>query len=285
MIRKFATVPGFRVVLIFISATILAGATMVRAQETPAQQPASQPPSDQATPAQAPSTQGPSTQQPPAPQPSPDKQSSTQEATPEEIGPRKVKPKDYANWTYSAGAGASLTSGTTAKFARGGGGVVAAGVARNYSKYLGLRLDFQFDNLPLRDSALVLAQAPGGNSHVYSLMLGPIINIPVTPDWGGYVLGGPAFFHRSGKLDSSTTIPGSACDPFYVWWGPCFNSSLPVSGDFLHASQNEFGENFGFGMTHKITTRIEIYAEFRYLHGSHNGITTDLRPITLGARW
>jgi hypothetical protein len=139
--------------------------------------------------------------------------------------------------------------------------------------------------LPLRDSALVSAQAPGGNSHVYSLMLGPIINIPVTPDWGGYVLIGPAFYHRSGKLDSSTAIPGSACDPFFVWWGPCFNASLPVSGDFLHSSENQFGEYFGFGMTHKITSRVEIYAEFRYLHGTHNGITTDLRPITIGARW
>jgi hypothetical protein len=139
--------------------------------------------------------------------------------------------------------------------------------------------------LPLRDSALFSAQAPGGNSHVYSLTLDPIINIPVTNDWGGYVLFGPAFYHRSGKLDSSTAIPGSGCDPFFVWWGPCFNASLPVSGDFLHASQNEFGENFGFGMTHRITPKIEIYAEFRYLHGTHNGITTDLRPITVGARW
>jgi hypothetical protein len=280
MIRKFATVPGFRVVLTFILATIMAGATMVHAQETPSQPPASQQPADQ-----APSTQAPSTQQPAAAPTSPDKQSGTQEATPEEIGTRKVKPKDYTNWAYSAGAGASLTSGTTAKFARGGGGIAAAGVARNFSKYFGLRLDFQFDNLPLRDSALVSAQAPGGNSHVYSLMLGPIINIPVTPDWGGYVVVGPAFYHRSGKLDSSTAIPGSACDPFFVWWGPCFNASLPVSGDFLHSSENQFGEYFGFGMTHKITSRVEIYAEFRYLHGTHNGITTDLRPITIGARW
>jgi len=275
MIRKFARVPGYRVVLTLMAATILVGATTVYAQEAPAQQPASQPPSDQA----------PAAQQPPAAQQSPDKPTGSQEATPEEIGTRKAKPKEYKNWVYSAGAGASLTNGTTGKFVRGGGGIAAAGVARNYSKYIGFRLDFQFDNLPLRDSALVSAQAPGGNSHVYSLTLDPIISIPVTPDWGGYILFGPAFYHRSGKLDSSTAIPGSACDPFFVWWGPCFNASLPVSGDFLHASQNEFGENFGFGLTHKITPKIEMYAEFRYLHGTHNGVTTDLRPITLGARW
>ncbi len=274
MIRKFAMVPGFRVVLTLILVTILAGATTVHAQLTPAQQPASQPPASQQQ-----------SSQPPAAPASPDKQSSTQEATPEDIGPRRVKPKEYKNWVFNAAGGGSLTNGTTTEFVRGGGGIAAAGVARNYSKYFGFRLDFQFDNLPLRDSALVSAQAPGATSHVYSLALDPIINIPVTNDWGGYILAGPAFYHRSGKLDSSTAIAGSACNPFFTWWGPCYNSSLPVSGNFLHASQNEFGDNFGFGLTHKIDSKIEIYAEFRYLHGKHNGITTDLRPITLGVRW
>jgi hypothetical protein len=30
---------------------------------------------------------------------------------------------------------------------------------------------------------------------------------------------------------------------------------------------------------------MDFYAEFRYVHGSHSGITTDLRPITIGIRW
>jgi len=130
-----------------------------------------------------------------------------------------------------------------------------------------------------------LAQAPGATSHVYSLMLDPIINLPMTNEWGGYILFGAGFYHRSGKLDSSTAIPGSACNSFFQWWGPCYVASLPLTGKFLHASQNEFGENFGFGVTHKISSKLEIYGEFRYLHGSHNGITTDLRPITIGVRF
>jgi len=168
---------------------------------------------------------------------------------------------------------------------RGGGGVAAAGVARNYSKYFGLRLDFQFDNLPLRTSALELAQAPGATAHAYSLMLDPIINIPVTKNWGGYLVFGPSFVHRSGKLDSSSAIPGSACNGFFTWWGHCFDSSLPINGNFLHSSQNEFGYNFGGGITRKIRPNMDFYAEFRYLHGKHNNITTDLRPLTIGIRW
>jgi hypothetical protein len=48
---------------------------------------------------------------------------------------------------------------------------------------------------------------------------------------------------------------------------------------------NQFGDDFGGGITRKVRPNIDFYAEFRYLHGSHSGITTDLRPITIGLRW
>jgi hypothetical protein len=279
MSRKFATVSGFRIVLTLILMMILAGATTVYAQETPAQP---------TPPAQQPETQQPANQ-PTSSQPSgsqqPSGQASSQEASAEELPGPKTKVKDYKNWTFTVGGGGSLTNGETTKFVRGGGGVAAAGVARNYSKYFGLRFDFQFDNLPLRTSALEQAQALGGTSHVYSFLLDPIINIPVTKVWSGYIVAGGGFFHRSGELDSSTAIPGSACNAFFTWWGNCFNASLPLNGKFMSADQNEWGENFGAGIARKIGGNIEIYGEFRYLHGTHSGITTDLRPITVGVRW
>lgn len=129
MIRKFATVPGFRVTLALVLTTILAGATTVHAQQAPAQPPA---------------TQAPSTQ-PPANLPSAGQQSGTQEATPEEINAlHKVKVKGYKNWVFNVGAGANATNGNTKNFVRSGGGALAAGVARNYSQYFGFRLDFQW---------------------------------------------------------------------------------------------------------------------------------------------
>ncbi len=277
MIRKFAGIPGLGIVQLAVLITILAGVATVHAQQTPAQQPSSDQPQSQ-----QPESQQPSTSQ----QPSNQESSSSQEASPEEIARERIaKTHNYKNWTFNVGGGASLVNGTTNKFVRGGGGIAAAGVARNYSKYFGFRLDFQFDNLPLRTTALQAAQATGGHSHVYTLTLDPIINIPVTRAWGGYIVFGPGFYHRSGKLDSSTAIPGSACDPFFIWWGHCFNGSLPINGHFLNSSQNEFGYNFGGGITRKIRPNIDFYAEFRYLHGSHARITTDLRPITVGVRW
>lgn len=271
MIRKFGAVSWFSVVRWVWTMTILAGAASAYAQQPPAQQPKNPPPASNA----------PAAQPPENPQSSSSQQASEEEST----MPRRNKPKQFKNWVFNVGGGANLTTGTTNTFVRGGGGVAAVGVARNYSRYFGFRLDVQFDNLPLRNTALQLAQATGASNHVYTVNLDPIVNIPVTKVWGGYILAGPGFYHRSGKLDSSTALPGSGCNAFFTWWGRCFNGSLPVNGNFRSESLNEFGYNFGAGITRKIRPNIEIYGEFRQIHGSRSGITTDARPVTIGVRW
>jgi|SRR3954451_1037144 len=284
MIPQFARIPRFTFVLLCILLTAFAGVPSTHAQQTPDQQPQAPAQDPAAQPPQAPPPQAPPPQ---AQTPQADQQSSSSQETQEEVGPvrKKKQAHPYNKWTFNVGGGASLTNGNTQNFVRGGGGVAAVGATRNANRYLGLRLDFQFDNLPLRTSALQAAQASSANSHAYTLMLDPIINIPISSNWGGYVLGGPTFLRRSGKLDNSSAIPGSACNSFFLWWGHCFNNSLPINGNFLHASQNEFGANFGGGITRKLTPKFELYAEFRYVHGKHNNITTDFRPITVGLRW
>jgi opacity protein-like surface antigen len=80
-------------------------------------------------------------------------------------------------------------------------------------------------------------------------------------------------------------VPGSSCNGFFTWWGACPNVSIPLSGSFVNSSQNDFGYNFGGGITRKVPSGVEIYAEYRFIHGTNSGITTDVRPITIGFRW
>ena len=266
MIGKFATA----IALTLLVLTILLGAQGF-AQTTPAEQ----------TPAATPPTPAPAAQQAAAQQPASGQEPADEEST----SRRKAKPHDYKNWTFNVGAGANLDSGATKTWVRGGGVVGTVGVARNANKYLGLRADFFYANLPLRDSTQRLAQATGATSYALDFTLDPIINVSVTKLWGGYVLVGPGFYHRSGSLQGSTAVPGSACNAFWTWWGACSNVSIPLSGSFVNSSVNQFGYNFGGGVTRKMPSGVEVYAEYRFTHGSHNGITTDVRPITIGVRW
>ncbi len=275
MTGKFAaaaSVPALMLLIILLGALLLG--TQGFAQTTPAAQ----------TPATAPAGQTP-TQATPAAKPSDSSQEPADESS--TSSSRRKRVHDYKNWVYNVGAGANLDSGPTDKWVRQGGFSAAAGVARNANKYLGLRADFIFANLPLRDSTLNLAQATGASTHVYSLTLDPIINVPLTKEGSVYFLFGPDFMHRSGNLQSETTIPGSPCNSFWNWWGACQSSnfSLPLSGNFANSSLNQFGYNVGVGVTRKMPSGVEFYGEARIMHGTHNGITTDYRPITIGFRW
>jgi opacity protein-like surface antigen len=264
MIGKFATASVLLLVL-----TLLLGVEGF-AQGTPAASAPAVPPATPTQNAQQPSAKTPDTSQEPA-----------EEDT---IG-RRVKPKDYKNWSYNVGFGANIDSGATKTFVRGGGLDGTVGVARNANKYLGLRADFIFENLPLRDSTLELAQATGATSYALDFTLDPIINIPVTKLYSGYILFGPGFFRRAGTLNGDTAIPGSGCNSFWTWWGACSSVSIPLNNSFVSSSQNEFGYNFGAGVARKMPSGAEVYLEYRIMHGSANNTTTDTRPITIGVRW
>jgi len=269
--EKFAWVSA----LMLLSLIILPG-SRIFAQTNPAgQTPAT-------SPATVPSPDAPPTgTQPAAQQPLPSDQEPAEEST----SRRKAKPKDYKNWTYDVGVGASLESGATRSFVREGGYLGTVGVARNANKYLGLRADFIAADLPLRQSALALAQAQSASSYLLAVTVDPIINIPVTKSAGGYLVFGPAFLHRAGSLSTDTAVPGSSCNPFFEWWGSCANVSIPLSGSFVNSTQNDFGYNFGAGITRKTPSGVELFAEFRFMHGSGNSTTTDVRPVTIGLRW
>jgi opacity protein-like surface antigen len=274
MMGKFATASAL---LLLVLTTFWSAQGF--AQTTPAQPPPASPADPNPTP-QTPAAQIPSAQAPTA-------QQSGEETTDiDEIARRKARPRNYKKWNFNVGAGANTDSGATRTFVRGGGVVGAFGVARNVNKYLGLRGDFIFADLPLRDSTLELAQATGATSYVLAFTVDPVINIPVTEHWGGYILFGPGYYHRSGSLDSSTTPPGSSCTAFWTWWGSCTTiSSISLNNNFVNSSQNEFGYNVGGGITRKMPSGVEIYAEYRFVHGSANNTNTDFRPITIGVRW
>jgi opacity protein-like surface antigen len=269
MTGKFASATALSVLVVMV---LFAGRGFGQAPvtgESPgAQTPAPQPPTPQQPATQQPSTPSPADQEPA-----------------EESSSRRKKPKDFKNWNYNVGLGANVDSGTTKTFVRGGGPLASAGVARNANKYLGLRADFIFADLPLRQSSLSLAQAGSASSYLFALTLGPVINIPVTKTYGAYLVFGGGYYHRWGTLSSNTAVPGSTCNPFFEWWGVCPNVSIPLNGSFATSSQNQFGYNVGAGVTRKVPSGVELYAEFRLTHGSGNNTTTDVRPITIGVRW
>lgn len=285
MMGKFATASALTLLVLISLTTIFATpgfSQTAPTDQTPAGTPAA-PAQDTQHDTQQSSAPASTAQTPAAQQPASGQEPAEEEST----SRRKKRAHDFKNWNFNVGAGANIDSGSTKTFVRGGGVVGTIGVARNANKYLGLRADFTYADLPLRASTLEIAQATGATSYVLAFTVDPIINIPVTKEFSGYVLFGPGFYHRAGSLNNDTAVPGTGCNPFWTWWGACSISglSIPLSGSFVNSSQNQFGYNVGAGVARKMPSGVEIYAEYRLTHGSGNNTTTDFRPITVGVRW
>ncbi len=160
-----------------------------------------------------------------------------------------------------------------------------AAVARNFSKKYGVEAEFNWANFGFQTSTLNRQLAIynstclggcglnqlGGTSHIWSFTLEPIVNFYESDTWGGYVIGGAGFYHKTANF----TIPsiGTYCDPFYG----CFQYQANQTIDKY--TSNAFGVNAGVGMTYKFSrfASQRFYVEGRYVYTFNSE-----RPFSFG---
>ena len=136
-------------------------------------------------------------------------------------------------------------------------------------------------------SLLYAGGRPGGSasSYLFALNVGPVINIPVTKDWGGYILFGGGYYHRWGTLSSNATVPGFVLHSVLYMVDGLRGCEYSGEWKFYHFRPKPLRLRRGGGDHAQDAQWVQLYAEFRLMHGSGNGTTTDVRPITLGVRW
>jgi hypothetical protein len=164
----------------------------------------------------------------------------------------------------------------------GGNFTVGGGV--HFSNRISLLAEYQFidDKLP---GALIYqltgGNASGGNAHIWSFTLAPVIDLFPKHTNSIYVTGGGGFYR---KVTSATY---KAEDSYGYTENVLYG----------HFSSNQGGVNFGIGLTHRLggiygDGKTKLFAEARYLFldtppiTASNGLgTTELLPVTLGVRW
>ena len=160
-----------------------------------------------------------------------------------------------------------------------------AGVGRNFSKMFGIQLDFNWANFGIPTSTLNnllniynstcvggcgLTQL-GGDTHLWSFALDPIVNFYNSDTFGAYFIGGAGYYHKA----TNFTIPslGQYCDPFYG----CYTYQANQSIDKY--TSNAFGVNAGLGMTYKFSRFAgeRFFVEARYVYTFNSA-----RPFSYG---
>jgi len=220
-----------------------------------------------------------------------------------------------AKYTFLVGGGFTLPVGDSHRYLATSYDI-QAGAGRNFNKTFGVQVDFNWANFGFQTATLnnllaiynslgasdqngnPLSQL-GGNSHIWSFTLDPIMNFYTSDTTGAYVIGGGGFYHKTANF----TVPsiGTYCDFF----GFCYQFQANQTIDKY--TSNAFGVNGGVGATYKFSrfASTRLYVEARYVYtfnsarsfslGDVNGNNfnvfpqnshkTSFIPITFGVRF
>jgi hypothetical protein len=226
----------------------------------------------------------------------------------------RTNPDGSAKYGFLVGGGFTLPVGGSHAYLATSYNI-QVGVARNFNKKFGVQAEFDYANFGFQTSTLnnqldlynALNEANGfpdlpqlgGNSHVWSFTLNPIMNFYTSDTWGGYVIGGGGFYHKTANF--TTPSIGTECDIF----GNCFQFQANQTIDKY--TSNAFGVNAGVGATYKFSrfASTKFYVEARYVYtfnsprefsfgnadGSgfnvfpENSAKTGFIPVTFGVRF
>jgi opacity protein-like surface antigen len=116
---------------------------------------------------------------------------------------------------------------------------------------------------------------------------------------GGYVLGGGGIYHRIVQLTSPSVGYATVCDPY---WYVCYPGLVAIDTIIGDRSSNDFGINFGGGITFGHDAKFYVESRYHYVWGQKvtpavatptatsacsSGCSTNAGyfPLTFGLRW
>lgn len=180
-----------------------------------------------------------------------------------------------------AGAGFNAPIGNDTPYITWGGNFTG-GVGLHFFQRFTLLGEFQFMDNKLPGAFIAAGGGQGGNAHIFSLTVDPVIDLFPKRTNSVYMTGGGGFYHKS------TNFTVQECCDFYGY---------PVNVTTNGFSSNQGGLNIGLGFTHRLggvygDGQMKLFGEARYVYmhtpliTETNGLgTTELIPVTFGVRW
>lgn len=192
--------------------------------------------------------------------------------------------------TGEAGGGFNAPFGNDSPFITWGGNFSAGGGLR-LTHRVSVLAEYQFIDDKLPGAMVAAVGATGGNAHIWSLTLDPVIDLFPKRTNSIYLTGGGGFYRKLTSFTDPEAV--EVCDPFY---GCGIEEQNEVIG---HYSSNQGGLNVGLGLTHRLggiygDGKAQVFAEARYLFVNSprytpvfsNPVgTTELLPVTVGLRF
>jgi hypothetical protein len=124
--------------------------------------------------------------------------------------------------------------------------------------------------------------APGGDMHIFSATLDPIVHLNPHGHIDVYLIGGGGIYHRTQEFTAPTVSTVTAFDPFFGFFFPV---AVPTTAILSSYTINKPGLNAGAGIAIGTKWHGKFFAEARYHRIFMGNFHTDYIPVSFGFRW
>ncbi len=196
--------------------------------------------------------------------------------------------------TWEAGGGFNGPTSDSSPYITWGGNFTVGGGLR-INPYLKALIEYQFIDDKLPGALIAETGANGGNAHIWSFTIDPVLDLMPKKSNGVYITGGGGFYRKVTNFTDPEEV--EYCSYYYCGIG----EENEVVG---HFSSNQGGWNIGGGFRHRMggfygDSKTELFAEARFLLVNTPAVTTEpnglgtttvgadtkLVPVTLGLRF
>jgi hypothetical protein len=189
--------------------------------------------------------------------------------------------QEVPRFTADLGAGFTQGVGNTGRHLDDGWNI-RGGVGYNFTPYLGAMLQLDYNSMGINSATLDRIGFPGGDVHVFSATIDPILHLNPRGHLDPYIIGGGGIYHRTQEFTQPGTATLTAFDPFF---GGFFPVTVPTTEILNSYTVNKPGVNIGAGVALGTKFHGKIFAEARYNRIFMGNFHTDYIPVTFGFRW
>jgi opacity protein-like surface antigen len=184
--------------------------------------------------------------------------------------------QEVSRFSFDLGGGFTQPVGNTGRFLNDGWNV-QGGVGYNFSNYIGVMGQLDYNSMGMNGTALGSSGFTGGDIHVFSATIDPIVHLTPKSHFDVYAIGGGGLYHWYQQFSAPTGIVSNS-------FAGSFPLVIPSVGDAY--SVNKPGWNAGMGVALGTKWHGKVFAEARYVHiFLNNGQRGDYVPVTFGFRW
>jgi opacity protein-like surface antigen len=170
------------------------------------------------------------------------------------------------------------------------GGNLTIGAGYRFNPMLSTLIEYQYIDNKLPGTLIAQAGSTGGNAHIWSFTVAPVVDLFPKGRFDAYFTGGGGFYRK--VTNFTDPVPYLYCSYFFCG---IYTQNVVIG----HFSSNQGGWNIGMGIAHRFGGNMKLFAEARYLDVLTPAVTTQpnglgttsveagtrLIPVTIGVRW